>query len=464
MRWLSGLTLVGALATGCGGSSSPAADPPIERILGGERLGWGQQASTAEEASALRFVIYVDSMPSDMTDVTCGTTAGRRGFACSGRLPTMLPGRPSLQIAATSPDGANRSALSEPLSVVVVSGATSSVAPRVPGRSRVAGVTTVDRVRLRIETVVDGLVDPTDVASLPDGRTLVAERAGAIRVVQGDRLLLSEAAPILNDVDGRGRGGLLALASDPSFDRNRFVYVAYTSTAGFRLARFREVGGAFVDRVILLDGIPSLRLDPAAVLRFGPDDKLYLGLDDGGDARRAGDLGSFNGKVLRFNADATTPADQAGGTPVYVLDVNAPRGLDWRSADGPLWIAQTSGEAAQPGELRGILREAPVRAGERRGRVAIRYLLPERVDVAQIAFYRGSLIQAFRGDLLVAAGEGGLLRVRFDTSDPLKVVSTERLFDGGTASVRAVSIGRDGAIYLSTATALLRVVPETMAP
>ena len=70
----------------------------------------------------------------------------------------MLPGRHSLQNAATTPDGADRSALSEPLSVVVVSGATSSVAPRAPGRSRVGGVTTVDRVRLRIETVVDGLV------------------------------------------------------------------------------------------------------------------------------------------------------------------------------------------------------------------------------------------------------------------------------------------------------------------
>ncbi len=462
MRWMPSLTLVCALAAGCGGSSSPPADAPIERILGGERLGWDQQASTAEEASALRFVIYVDGVPSEIAGATCGTTPGPRGFACSGPLPTMVPGRHSLQVVAKSSDGLLESAPSAPLSVVL-SVPTSSVAPSEPRRFP-RGLTTVDRVRLRIETVVDGLADPTDVASLPDGRTLVAERAGAIRVVQGDRLQSSEAVSILNGADERGQVELLALAPDPSFNRNGFVYVAYTSAAGFRLARFRQVGDAFLDRIILLDGLPSLRPDPAAVLRFGPDDKLYLGLDDGGEVRRAGDLGSFSGKVLRFNADATTPTDQAGGTPVYVPDVNVPRGLDWHSIEGPLWIAQTSGEAARPGELRGVLRDAPVREGERRGRVAIRYQLPERVQVAQIAFYRGSLIPAFRGDLLVAAGEGGLLRVRFDASDSLKVVSTERLFDGSTANVRAVSSGRDGAIYLTTATALMRVVPDAMAP
>jgi glucose/arabinose dehydrogenase len=184
---------------------------------------------------------------------------------------------------------------------------------------------------------------------------------------------------------------------------------------------------------------------------------LYLGLDDGGDARRAGDLGSYNGKLLRFNSDATTPSDQAGGVPVFALDVNAPRGLDWSAGADSIWVAQHGASRSAPGELRALVRD---RTREQRARVVTRYLLPEGAQPSQIVMYRGTLIPEFRGNLLMSAGaRGGLLRLRFDPADPMKVVSSERLFDDSTTNVRAIAVGTNGSIYVSTSTTVLRIAP-----
>ena len=168
-------------------------------------------------------------------------------------------------------------------------------------------------------------------------RIFIAERAGRIRVFRDGRL--QPAALEIDDVVASGRRGLLALALDPDFERTGHVFAAYTADSGFRLVRYRASGDTLGESATLLDGVDSTLATPSATLRFGPDGKLYLGLDDSGDPSRPGDLGSFNGKVLRLNPDGTTPSDQAAGTPVYALNVNEPRGLEW---DGPtLWVAES---------------------------------------------------------------------------------------------------------------------------
>ena len=436
-------------------------EPPVEQIRGNERLGWDQAAATAEEVASLTFVIYVDATRIGLQEFSCDTTPGPAGFACSAKLPTMSAGRHELRLAAVSGDGtAVESNKSDPLTVIVTSSTTSV---NLPGSSRAVrdlglAVTTKDRVSLRIDAVVDGLQDPTDIAVLPDGRILVAERMGTIRLVYPDRPQASRLslALTLDDVDVRRRGGLLAMVPDPRFDRTGFVYVVYTSAAGFRLARFREASGALGERVILLDGVSASKSPSAAALRFGPDAKLYLALDDAGDARRAGDLGSYNGKVLRLNADATTPPDQPGGTPVHVLNVNAPHGLVWGTTGSPLWVAQDGPDPGHTPELRTIV-AAPDQPA--RTRVALRYLLPAGIEPSQMILYQGSLIPAFKGDLLMTGGEGGLLRMKVDASDGLKVISAERLFEDSAETLCAIAAAPDGAIYLATSTRLMKIVP-----
>ena len=270
-----------------------------------------------------------------------------------------------------------------------------------------------------------------------------------------DGLLQPAPALTLSDATTGDRQGLLAMAVDPGYEKNHFVYIVYTATSGFRLARFRGVGDTLGDRAILMDGVASRSARPAASLRFGPDGKLYAGFDDAGDALRAGDLGSFNGKILRLNADATTPADQAGGTPVYAANVNAPRGVDWDASGATLWVVEDAARGS--GNLQAVVAED---TRERRGTAVRRYSLPDGTGVAGLAFYRGELIPEFRGDLLLAAdAEHAVMRLRFDAADPRKVVATERLLGDSLDGARTIGVGRDGAIYLCAAHTLIRLAP-----
>src|SRR5438876_78800 len=116
--------------------------------------------------------------------------------------------------------------------------------------------------------------------------------------------------------------------------RRRSREPAVESAARHLLAGIGDAVGAGVaaghdgDDVVLLDRIAASSPDAAASLRFGLDGKLYVALDDGGHPLLAGDLASFNGKILRMNPDGTTPDDQAGATPVYSYGYRAPRALD----------------------------------------------------------------------------------------------------------------------------------------
>jgi glucose/arabinose dehydrogenase len=237
------------------------------------------------------------------------------------------------------------------------------------------------------------------------------------------------------------------------------VYAVYTADSPregrvFRIARFREAGGKLAQPVVLLDGIPASSGNPTSSLHFGPDGKLYAAFDDGGDERRSGDLSSFNGKILRLNPDGSTPADQVAATPVLLADLQSPRGFDWRPSEGTIWIADAASDASErlhvfmPGSRPPEIRSA-----------SLKYALPRPIGASDVTFYRGELLPAFRGDLLVAADEGRhILRLRFDARKG-HVASSERLLHDRVGPVRVVGIGPRGEIYFGTPNALGRIVP-----
>jgi quinoprotein glucose dehydrogenase len=182
--------------------------------------------------------------------------------------------------------------------------------------------------------------------------------------------------------------------------------------------------------------------------------RLHAALDDGGDARRAGDLASFNGKLLRLNADGTTPADQVAATPVSASGFRSPRGIDWHPGTGSLWIVDE--ESPRRASLRAI-GAGPSGSGRRTIEAAHALLS----GASALVFYRSDRIAAFRGNLFIAVDEGRhLLRLRLAAQDPLRVESAKRLLDGRVGGVRAVGVGPDGAVYFCTAGALARLVPE----
>jgi glucose/arabinose dehydrogenase len=448
----------------CGRQTVPAppstdVPPSAERITGAERLGWDQKAADSVELATIKYAIYVDGDRSDLTDASCATTPTAAGFACSAHLPAMSAGAHTLELAAVIVDAGSQteSGRSPPLRVIV-GAATSGSASSVWRHGSI--VTTKDDVRLRLELVADGLDNPTDLAFAPDGRIFLAERAGRVRVVRDGHLQAASALK-LDDVASAGGGGLLGVALDPRFERNHFLYAVYTTPsrsggAVFVLARFREVNDTLADRAILLDSVAASPLRAAAAVRFGADGKLYAAFDDGGNARLAGDLGSFNGKVLRMNPDGSTPDDQEAATPVYSDEHRSPRGLDWQPVTGALWIADGG-----PGES---ARLSDVVSGEgrrRRGTVQAAYELPAPASASAVAFYRGRLIPALRDDLLIGSDQGRhILRIRFDPRAPARIAATERLLNDRVGSVRVVVVGPDGAIYFCTPSALARLVPE----
>jgi glucose/arabinose dehydrogenase len=331
--------------------------------------------------------------------------------------------------------------------------------PIAAATSAPATATTRDGIQLRFEAIAD-VEEPADAAFAPDGRLFVIERGGNMRVVR-DGHLLEDAPPTLSAIGEPGET-FNALAVDPQFSRTHNVYTISTTQAGssaraFRLSRLREAANTFADRAILSDRLATTWRTPAASLRFGPDGKLFVALDDGGTDELAGDLSSANGKILRLNPDATTPDDQPGANPLFSLTFHSPHGLDWHPSGRTLWIADRD----RGGSTR--LRVIPASDVRREARLALS--LPSGSAVSAIAFYRNGAIDALRDTLFAASDDGrALLRLRIDRETSSEVVATERLFQDAFGAIRTLTVGPDGAIYLGTATRLGRLVPDVLTP
>jgi hypothetical protein len=161
-------------------------------------------------------------------------------------------------------------------------------------------------------TVASGLTLPVDFRFLPDGRILVAEKNGPIKVVKPDGTVLPDPLITLsvNTLFERGIGGL---AVDPQFATNGYVYVAYTtSEVKDRLSRFTVVGDTAApgsEKVLLETPDTVSGTHRGGALDFGPDGKLYWGKGDNGTGANAQNLTNLHGKILRINPDGSTPSD-----------------------------------------------------------------------------------------------------------------------------------------------------------
>ena len=456
------LVAVCALAACGGGIPSPpsAGGGDAGTITGKERIGWDQQAATASDLARIRYALYVDGNRIELSGVSCVPPATSNGFPCSAPLPSMTPGKHTLELASFVADGTIlESAKSPPLTVNVSSASTSSAlsssAPADPKKPR-QDLRTKDGIVLRVDLMAEGVSSPTAISPAPDGRLFVAERTGQVRTIRDGQL---DSGPALTVADlfvsGEG-GGMLSLALDPAFEKTHFVYVldvtAETGAPSFRLSRFREAGGMLAERAVLLDRVPAAPDRPAGSIAFGPDGKLYVALDDGGERGRAAQPGSFNGKVLRLNPDGTTPDDQPAGSPVYSLDHQSPADLDWDPASLSLWLADWRRR-----ETDCLI---AVRSPSSRGIDRRPFRLPMASGPTTLAMFRTSTVNSLQRNLFVASGDdGSILRVRVGDASP-GVVSTERLTIDQSSRVRVLEAGADGALYVGLDREILRVSPR----
>lgn len=462
MRVMTGRLLLAILVSVCcaacdkkdpetpdpGGPGIPTGDVQVRP---GDRLGWTQPAADAADISSIQFALYIDGTRTPLSGVTCAPSGA--AFDCTAVLPTMTPGAHSLELASFVIDGSvtAESPRSAALRVVVVTTTSSTVAaPQF--------VTTAEQVRLSLTPVADGLQQPSDLAFLSDGTIFIAERGGVVRTVSGGVLSPEVALNVSDDVE-LPQGGLLAIAADPKFDENSWLYALYAAAGPrdgteFIVARFRYAAGRFGERAVLLDRTPASPEGASGALRIGPDGKIYLALDSSADMREAGSFASYNGKVLRFNTDATTPEDQPDGTPILSLDHPQPYAIDWQPKTGTLWVIDRLD--ADAGRLSAVAR------ADKQSRATARtsYALPAGTGAASAMFYRGELVPAFQENLFIAGERAQeLIRLRFDPQTPSKVVSVERLLKDQIGPIRVVAEDPNGALYVATDTTLYRLAP-----
>jgi aldose sugar dehydrogenase len=343
---------------------------------------------------------------------------------------------------------------------------------------------------LRVETVAGGLVHPWSLAFLPDGRMLVTERPGRMRIVAPDGKL---SAPLGNvpKVYARGQAGLLDVALDRGFAQNQTIYFCFDENAGgsVAVARARLDAGAAprlddVQIVFRQKGPPSSGNNVACRIAQAPDDNLFVTLGDHffPVAEKAQTLDNHIGKIIRIRPDGSVPPDNPfvntpGALPeIWAYGLRNPEGLAFNPADGKLWeqehgpmggdeinIIEKGKNYGWPVVSFGVNYDGtPVGKGKAQapGMTAPVWHWTPSIAPSGMAFYTGDLFPQWKGSLFNGALKFQLLSRL--TLDGDKVVKEERLLQGLHERIRDVRQGPDGALYLLTdnsAGRILRLTP-----
>jgi len=330
-----------------------------------------------------------------------------------------------------------------------------------------------EQASFRVVQVASGLERPWGMAFLPDGRVLVTERVGRLKLIGSDGSV--EEVSGLPSIAAVGQGGLLDVALHPDYDAFGRIYLSYV---------YREAGGlgTAVARASLsgnrLENVETIfRMQPTSSgsrhfgsrFAFLSDGTLLFTIGDRGNRPRAQDLGDHAGKTLRINADGSVPSDnpfvdRADAMPeVYTygnrnaqgMTIHPDTGTVWQHEHGPRggdeiniiepgvnygWPEITYGEAysggsigsgtSRPGMAEPVIHWTPS-------------IAPSGMD-----FYEGERFPEWRGDLFVGALAGQHLR-RVEVSGE-RVVAQETLLQRRLGRIRDVVSGPDGYLYLLT--------------
>jgi glucose/arabinose dehydrogenase len=312
----------------------------------------------------------------------------------------------------------------------------------------------------RLEEYASGLIRPIAMAWLPDGRMLVTEQTGAIRVVESGILRSKPWASIPN-VRVMREGGLIGIAVDPDFNDNHFVYVFYSELAPSLgdpdrdvLLRLEDQGGSGVNGKRLVDDIPSspTGFQVGGMLRFGPDGHLYVGTGDAALETVAEDLSDPLGKILRLTREGTAPLDNPfvlapGADPrVYALGLRNPRDFAFAGADRLYAVDVDNG--SEGNEEIDLIGPGMDYGHPSQPATAVKpiYVYQDPAQPFGMEFYSADRLSSFQGNLFVCSATQGNLRRLLLSEDGQSVVADEnisRLCSGGVAT------GPNGFLYFA---------------
>lgn len=343
---------------------------------------------------------------------------------------------------------------------------------------------------LAVKSFAENLAYPWGLAFLPEGRVLVTERQGRMRVVSPQGAL-SPPVKGVPEVWAAGQGGLLDVATDKDFAGNRTIYFCYSEHAG-------QGGRTAVARAALDDGdTPALDAVKVIFRQDGPlssgnhygcriaqaaDGHLFVTLGEHFSTRdQAQNLGNHLGKIVRIAPDGSVPKDnpfvgRSDAKPeIWSWGHRNPQALAFNPADGSLWeiehgprggdevnIIAAGKNYGWPVIGYGIdysgakIHEATSKPGIEQ---PVKYWVPS-IAPSGMAFYTGKLFPKWNGSLFAGALAGKML-VRLSLSGD-KVTGEERLLQPLNERIRDVRQGPDGALWLLTDNAagrILRVTP-----
>ncbi|MGD9867700.1 MAG: PQQ-dependent sugar dehydrogenase [Hyphomicrobiales bacterium] len=336
--------------------------------------------------------------------------------------------------------------------------------------------------------VAKDLEHPWGMAFLPDGRMLVTERPGRLRVVSttGD---VSPPVKGVPKVAAVGQGGLLDVALHPDFTENGLVYLSFAEPGpegqGTAVARGVFGDGALTDVKVIFRQKPKLTGGQhfGSRLVFGSDGKLYISMGDRGRKQRAQDLANHQGTIARIHGDGTVPTDNPfadrknnalpeiytyGNRNVQGMALNPWTGEVWAQEHGPrggdeVNILKPGANYGWPLVTHGIDYDGSVISEKKTMQGVEPPLLHWTPSIAPsgMAFYDGNAFPQWKGDLFVGAlKDRHLRRVDLEGSE---VVGQELLLAELGKRIRDVRAGPDGYLYVLTDEPdgeLIRIEPE----
>jgi aldose sugar dehydrogenase len=344
--------------------------------------------------------------------------------------------------------------------------------------------------QFRVTTLVKNLQNPWGMAFLPDGRLLITERSGQLRIYSQGQV----SAPITGvpAVYSQGQGGLLDVAIDPNFAQNQRVYLSYAevdsanaSNAGTAVMRAQLNGNRLDNAQVIFRQLPKLSTGNhfGSRLAFDREGYLFVTLGENNNRITAQYLDHHQGKVLRLKSDGSIPSDnpfvgRANAKPEIFSyghrnpqggEINPWTGKFWMHEHGPrggdeINIPESGKNYGWPIITHGIdYNGQPI--PESTGTSApgmeqpMHYWVPS-IGPSGMSFYNGNKKSAWFGNLFVGAlASQQLVRLELKGNT---IVREERLLGELGYRIRDVSTGPDGELYVLTDSStgnLLKITP-----
>ena len=338
--------------------------------------------------------------------------------------------------------------------------------------------------RVVVETYAKGLVNPWGFQFLPDGRILVTEVRGALRLVDKTGNV-SPPVKGVPPVVAQGQGGLLDVALAPDHGASGTIYLTFSEPrgggrSGTSLLRARLVADGAEARLENAEVVFRQKPDYPVPMHFGSriafagDGSLFVTLGERNTARESGSMqlaaqnpANHFGKVVRLNADGTahaaTPKLPGWAPEVWSIGHRNPQSAAIHPTTGALWTVEHGARGGdeinipQAGKNYGWpmisygrdYSGARIGVGtQKAGMEQPVYYWDPSIAPSGMAFYTADLIPAWKGNLFVGALAGSHLARLVLSGD--KVVAEERLLISERERIRDVRQGPDGALYVAT--------------